>query len=146
MEKIELKGNNGIIVIQIDEVYGFPNKTCYKGGYECKVGIEIKVGSYLVKSSFHSSTGELFQFYDKLKTCQSELNGIAEFDSFERNLKLNVMYDSGQVGISGKYQEYIATDNLLEFDFSSDQSYLSKSLVQLERIFDKYGGMKGVKK
>ena len=44
MEKFELKGDNGIIVIQIDEVYGFPNETCFKGGYECKVGIEIKVG------------------------------------------------------------------------------------------------------
>ncbi|MGJ8594123.1 MAG: WapI family immunity protein [Aquaticitalea sp.] len=146
MEEFELKGENGIITVGIEKTFDFPNKTCFKGGYECVVGIEIKVCSYLVKSSFYTSTGELFKFYEKLKICQSELNGVAEFDSYEKNLKLTVKYDSGKISIWGSYQENLAMDNKLEFDFNSDQSYFKNSVEQLERIFDKYGGMKGVKK
>lgn len=146
MEEFELKGDNGIISIGIEKTFDFPNKTCFKGGYECVVGIEIRVGSYSVKSSFYSSTGELFKFYEKLKNCQSELNGVAEFDSYEKNLELTVKYDSGKISIWGIYQENLGIDNKLEFDFNSDQSYFKNSVQQLERIFDKYGGMKGVKK
>ena len=146
MEEFELKGEIGIITAGIEKTFGFPNETCFKGGYECVVGIEIKVGSYSVKSSFYTSTGELFNFYEKLKTCQSELNGVVEFDSYEKNLELTVKYGSGKISIWGTYQENIAIDNKLEFEFNSDKSYFKNSVEQLERIFDKYGGMKGVKK
>ena len=146
MEEFELKGENGIITVEIEKTFDFPNKTCFKGGYECVVGIKIRVGSYSVKSSFYTSTGELFKFYEKLKTCQSELNGVAEFDSYEQNLELTVKSDSGKISIFGTYQENLGIDNKLEFDFNSDQSYFKKSVEQLERIFDKYGGMKGVEK
>lgn len=146
MEEFELKGENGIIKVGIEKTFDFPNKTCFKGGYECVVRIEIRVGSYLVKSSFYTSTGELFKFYEQLKTCQSELNGAAEFDSYEENLKLTVKYDSGKISVLGNYQENLAIDNILKFDFNSDQTYFKNSVEQLERIFDKYGGMKGVHK
>ncbi|MBR9845776.1 MAG: hypothetical protein GYB35_06535 [Algicola sp.] len=146
MERFELKGENGIITVGIEKTFDFPNATCFKGGYECIVGIEIRVGSYFVKSSFYTSTGELFKFYEKLKICQSELNGVAEFDTYEEHLKLTVKYDSGKISIWGTYQENLAIDNTLEFDFSSDQSYFKNSVEQLERIFNKYGEMKGVKK
>ena len=146
MEKFELKGENGIIIVGIEETFDFPNKTCFKGGYECLAGIEIRVGSYSVKSSFYTSTGELLKFYEKLKTCQSELNGVAEFDSYEKKLELTVKYDYGKISILGNYQENLAIDNKLEFDFNSDQSFFKNSVEQLERIFDKYGGMKDMKK
>ncbi len=146
MEEFKLEGENGIITIGIEKTFGFPNETCFKGGYECVAGIEIKVGSYSVKSNFYTSTGELFRFYEKLKICQIELKGIAEFVSYENNLKLTTKYELGKIGIWGKYQENLATDNILEFDYNSDQSYLKNSVEQLERIFDQYGGMKGVTK
>jgi hypothetical protein len=144
MEEFELKGENGIITVGIEKTFDFPNETCFKGGYECVVGIEIKVGSYSVKSSFYTSTGELYKFYEKLKTCQPELNGVAEFDSYEQCLELTVKYVSGKISIWGTYQENLGIDNKLEFEFNSDQSYFKNSVEQLERIFDKYGGMKGV--
>jgi hypothetical protein len=143
MEEFELKGDNGIITVGVEKTFDFPIKTCFKGGYECVVGIKIIVGSYSVKSSFYTSTGELFKFYEKLKTCQSELNGVAQFDSYEQNLELTVKYYSGKISIFGTYQENLGIDNKLEFDFNSDQSYFKKSV---ERIFDKYGGMKGAEK
>ncbi len=146
MEEFVIKGDKGIITVGILETFGFPDETCFKGGYECIFGIDIKVGSYSANSSFYSSTGELFKFYEKLKMCQLELNGDAEFDSYEKNLELKVKYDSGKILICGNYQENLAIDNKLEFEFNSDQSYFKSSIQQLEQIFYKYGGMKGVKK
>jgi hypothetical protein len=144
MEVFELKGDNGSLIIRIDTVFGFPNETSFKGGYDCEVEVEINVASYFVKSNFSTSTGELFKFYEKLKTCQAILNGNVKFDSYESNLELTVKYKFGKVGIYGKYQENLAIENILEFNFDSDQSYLKKSVDQLERIINKYGGMKGV--
>ena len=144
MEKFELRGEKGKILIDINKVYGFPEKTSYVGGYECILGIEIKVGSYLVKSYFSSSTGELFQFHQGLKKCHTDLNGIAKFDSYESNLHLSVEYDFGKVIIYGKFQKYLSIENILSFEFYSDQSYLSQTVKQLEEITAKYGGMKGV--
>jgi hypothetical protein len=144
MEEFELKGQDGFLVFRIDEVFGFPNKTSHFGGYDCVLGIEIKVGGYNVKSRFYSSTGELADFYKKIKKCHNELNGLAEFNSYESNLELTVKYTSGKVSIWGKYQENMAIDNIMEFDFDSDQSYLKNTVDRLNKIVNKYGGMKGI--
>ena len=146
MGEFELKGQNGIVRIAIKEVFGFPNNTSHFGGYECILGVEIKVNSYSVKSSFYSTTGELSNFFKKLRKCHIELSGIADFNSCEENLDLIVKYDFGKVNISGKYQENLAIDNKLEFDFETDQSYLKEGIDKLERITEKYGGLKGVNK
>ncbi|WP_282043411.1 WapI family immunity protein [Winogradskyella flava] len=144
MEEFELKGQDGWIKMWINEVFGFPNRTSHFGGYDCILGIEIKIGNYNVKSQFYSTTGELFDFRNKFKICQAELNGIAEFNSYENNLELTVKYSQGKVAIWGKFQENLAIDNILEFDFNTDQSYLQNTENELNRIVEKYGGMKGV--
>jgi hypothetical protein len=144
MEEFELKGQNGFIIIRINEVFGFPNKTSHFGGYDCILGIDIKVGNYNVKSQFYSTTGELYDFYNKIKECQAELNGLAEFNSYENNLEMTAKYSFGNVAIFGKFQENMTMDNLMEFDFYSDQSYLKNTVEQLNQIVNKYGGMKGI--
>ncbi len=145
MDKFELNGSDGRIIIQIKDIW-FPNTTCFAGGYDCLVEIEIKVKSYFVKSCFYTSTGEIFEFYKKLKTCQVALNGIAEFNSYEKNFELKAEYKSGQIRLTGKYQEDFSVHNTLLFDFTSDQSYFKSSIEELEKIFTKYGGLKGIKK
>ena len=42
MKEFELKGENEIITVEIEKTFGFPNETCFKGGYECAADI-IKV-------------------------------------------------------------------------------------------------------
>ncbi len=145
MEKFELRGQDGYIKMWIQQVFGFPNKTSYLGGYECIVGIEINIGNYNVKSEFFSTTVELFNFRNKFKTCHDELNGIAEFKSYEDNLELTVKYSLGKVLIWGKFQENMSVDTILEYDFSTDQSYLQSTVSELNQIVEKYGGMKGVR-
>ena len=67
MESFILKGENGYIKIELEQVFDFPNTTCHWGGYDAKTKIEIKSGNFKVNSSFYTSTGEIYLFYKSLK-------------------------------------------------------------------------------
>lgn len=146
MDEFELKGQDGFIKIQIIELFDFPERISCFGGYDCIVSIEIIAFPFNAKSKFYTTTGELFEFYQKLKKCHTDLNGSAVFDSYEENLNLTVKYVFGKVKVYGKFQENLASDNKLIFELNSDQSYLSSSMIQLEKITEKYGGMQGIEK
>lgn len=93
MESFEIKGDNGLISIEIDEVFGFPNRTTHLGGYDCRANIEIKIPSYHAKGRFYTSTGEIFMFYEALNKCRKEIGGEARYSTFEGNLELKVTFD-----------------------------------------------------
>ncbi len=69
MESFQLKGDNGFISIILVKVYGFPERTSYFGGYEAETLIEIKSSNYNVKGNLSTTTGEIYEFYQALKTC-----------------------------------------------------------------------------
>ncbi|WP_299117242.1 hypothetical protein [uncultured Winogradskyella sp.] len=134
MDTFEICGENASISIRIDEVFENSSNRIT----DFRVQIKIEINSYSVNSHFYISLFELRNFHAKLVACQSSLNGIAVFDSREDNLELEVIYNNGKANISGKYQEYLGVDNILEFDFLSDQSYLKKSVDQLDAILQNY--------
>lgn len=88
MESFTLKGKNGCYVkISLVEIFDFPTKTSYWVGFEVKVNIEIKSGNFQVQSSFHTSTGELAQFYHSLKNANKLLSGNVHYRNFENDLR-----------------------------------------------------------
>ncbi len=147
MESFEVKGDNGFLKIEIKEVYGFPDETSHFGGYECRADIEIKIPSYHVKGNFHTSTGEIFQFYEELSKCQIKLKGEVEYQTLENNLEIRVKYNNmGRTEITGKFQQSMGISNCLKFEINSDQSFIKYTVDELETIVNKYGNMTGVKK
>jgi hypothetical protein len=146
MESFEIKGDNGLIKIELRKVIGFPEKTSHFGGYDCQTDIEIKIPNYQVKGDLYTSTGEIFSFYNELKKCQDELTGEANYLTLEGNLELKVKYNElGQTVITGRYQQEMGIGNCLEFEIKSDQSFLKYTVEDLELIVNKYGGNKGIK-
>ncbi len=147
MEEFTLKGADAFIKITLNEVFGFPEKTCHWGGYDTQASIELKIDGYHVKSIFCTSTGELYNFYESLKEANKSLSGKLDYSSYEGNLNLTLTYnDIGQINISGIYIESHHLENQLKFEFESDQSFIAKSLLDLESIILKYGDMSGVKR
>jgi len=147
MDTFAIKGQAGFIKITFDEVYGFPDSTCYWGGYDSKAALEISSINVQVKSTFFTSTGEIFEFFQKLKECNSKLTGTATYNSYEHDLSIAASYDElGHVNIVGKFKEQHEFDYELKFEFTSDQSFIKYTVDELELIVDKYGDMKGVKK
>ena len=145
MEKFVLKGGPDYLSLTIDKVYGFPDETSFKGGYEIRATVEVKSRSFSAISQFYSSTGELYSFYKQLKECNKMVSGAAEYVLYEGNFELRADYDQlGHVTISGALTEHNEWDNELKFEFSTDQSYIRTTLTELDAIVAKYGGLKGV--
>ncbi|MCX8486590.1 MAG: hypothetical protein ORN53_05345 [Crocinitomicaceae bacterium] len=143
MESFTLKGGNGCYVkLILADIFDFPLEKSFWGGYEVKVNIEIKSGNFHVHSSFHTSTGELAQFYHSLKNANKLLSGKVQYRNFEQNTFINLSYDhSGHITINGSFSEENELNNQLDFEFQSDQSFIELGLTELQSIVSTYGGM-----
>lgn len=147
MNEFVIGGKQGFIRLEIDEVFGFPYETCFKGGYEVKGKIDIKSGNYFVKGAeLWFSTGQIYEFYIDLQKCFKQLSGSINFAP-ESNLKFEMQFNNlGQITIQGYYQELLSEENMLQFEFESEQSFLLSTLEELKKIVDHYGGLKGINK
>lgn len=140
-----MAGKQGFIQIELNEVYGFPNETSYLGGYDVKGKIDIKSGNYYVKDAeIWFSTGQVYQFFIQLQKCYNELKGSVTFSDSENNMKIKLNFNRlGQINIQGYFQEELHQENILHYEFESEQSYLTSTLRQLNSIVDQYGDLKG---
>ena len=147
METFTLRGESDFITITFEEVYGFPDTTCCWGGYDVRIKLEIKSGNFRVNSTLWTSTGELYDFLQRLKECNNKLAGAAIYNTYEGNLKLIATYDDlGHVNIKGRFSEQTELHNELQFEFSSDQTFIRLTIEELELVAIKYGDMKGIEK
>lgn len=147
VNEFKIAGKQGFIQIELYEVYGFPNETSYLGGYDVKGKIDIKSGNYYVKDAeIWFSTGQVYQFFIQLQKCYYELKGSVTFSESENNLKIELNFNRfGQINIQGYFQEVADQENILHYEFESEQSYLTSTLRQLNSIVDQYGDLKGKK-
>ena len=146
----EIKGSLGeCIKLEIIEVFGFPNETSFKGGYDVRCSLEIISGPYSMRTNhYFSSTGALYDFYNILFKCYSNLKGIASYKIIypDNYFDLNIKFDEyGGVNISGKYQDRLDVKNILNFEFTSDQSYFKEVISDLKKIVLQFGDNQGVK-
>ena len=146
METVTVRGNNSFLKIALVEVFDFPERTSPFGGYDVEGNLEVESGGFKVKDKFFFTTSDLYKFYNQLKPAYKKINGEASFSCYDKNLKFNVIFQAdGSVIISGAFNKTLRnSENSLEFKFSSDQTYLKQTLVELEAIVNKYGNEKGV--
>jgi hypothetical protein len=143
-----IRGENGnYIKVGFSEVYGFPNETCHWGGYDSRASIEIEVDGFKVVSFFYTSTGQVYNLYQQIANCNSQLRGTAKFLSYEDNLELTANYGlGGNVEIAGRYSTNSHFINELNFSFATDQSFIDETINQMKLLVAKYGDNRGVKK
>lgn len=141
----KIKGDQNFIRFSIKDDFGFPNaSTHYSGGYELNIHVEIKSGDFQVSKNIYSSSGELFQFFNKLNECHSALRGGVNYRNHEGDMDVYLSYEiNGRISVSGTLNSFSFGGNELKFSFSTDQSYINEPLIDLKEIIDKYGDMKG---
>ena len=146
-EEFAIRGESGdCIRIIFTEVYGFPNETCHWGGYDMRATVKIKAGDFDVLSNFFTSTGEIYNLYQQLERCNTQLEGVLKFASYEGNLEFTINYgQGGHIDLVGKYIPNNQCDNELRFSIVTDQSYMSETITELSSLFIKYGDNSGVK-
>ncbi len=146
MNRFAINGNNQFIKFTFLEVYGFPEKTSFKGGYDIKAIVDIASGEFKLQSVLFTSTGELYQFYSDLKKCNQDLFGKAHYTTYEKNLTFHVGYTGiGSTIVKGIFTGQSIGENEFKFEFHSDQSFITIAIQELASIFSEYGGMKGLK-
>ena len=147
MNEFTIKGEQGFIRIELQNVIGFPEETSHFGGYDAEGIVEIKSGNYYVLGEMWFSTGDVYKFYTQLEKCYRDLKGKATFWNYETSLKLEIVINHlGQIVLQGYFKERTLLENELQFEIESDQSFLSSTLVDLRRFVDHYGDTKGLKK
>lgn len=147
MNQFFIKGDTDFLNITLDQVQGYPDSTSHLGGYAVRASLKIKCGPFQVHTLIESSTGLFYQLLQQLKECQANLEGDIYFYSAEHAFNLFIGYDkTGQVIVSGRYIEEGSLKNQLQFEFLSDQSFLSSTIQELEGIAEKYGDSDGIKK
>lgn len=146
MEEFSIKGTGDFIRISFTKVYGFPDETCHWGGYDLRATLELQAGCFRVQDDFYTSTGEIYEFYEQLKLCNEQLNGLVKFQNYEANFEFTLEYDIlGHVNVKGSFYDQTQFGNELRFEFNTDQSYIASTLIELKSLVEKYGDMKGIK-
>ena len=146
MNQFQIYGeNNQYMMIQIGKVHGFPHTTSHSGGYDTESSINIKSGSYCASGSVWISTGAIYVFKNQLQAIYEKCSGTAKLTNDEVDLEVTVMIENrGRAIIEGRYKEHPSIDNELIFFFEADQSYIGKTLEELDQITTMYGGMNGI--
>ncbi len=138
MDNFEIKGFGAHLKVEVVEVIGFPNKTHFDGGFYCKLNIEIKVEDILLNSFFYATTQNLLELRSSLKKCYELIDGKVDFFHRDSNLELTLIFlKNGGIHIFGRFQKYLSTDNTLNFEFYSDQTYIYQTLEQMD-FLNKY--------
>ena len=145
----EIGSGQEYIKMEILEAYGFPKTTSFRGGYDVRCKLEIKVGVYgCYTKDYCTTTGALYDFYVALQDCYDKLNGKATYSVYcpENDLVIEVEFTpKGDVYVNGKYRENLDTENFISFEFVTDQSYFKAVLSDLKKILLVFGDKKGRK-
>ena len=133
--------NNQHLSIQLNKIHDFPDSIRYSGGYNAEGTIIIKSGRYSASGSLWISAGEILMFSNQLEEIYDNCCGVAKLGSSEVDFEMSITIKSrGRAVVEGTYKEYPAIDNELMFYFESDQSYILKTLEELNVIIDCYSG------
>lgn len=144
-DEFSIRGDHWAIKLTIDTVWDFPERTCSWGGYDTFCNISITSPHYAAKGQFPISTGEIYTFYEQLRTAYDRVFGSAALSSYEGNLQLHLTFNNqGHVRATGKFIAQNHIDSELSFDFRTDQSFLKNTLQELGALYRKYGDNMGI--
>lgn len=130
---LKVSGSDGHVIIRIDNID--TSEESAFGGYEIEAKIEINVPGYSAIGDVWFTTENLKALNDQLNECQNFISSYAQIISPETHLQMEFKYSStGQVKIKGKYAESFERENELTFEISSDQSYISGLLSQIQNF------------
>lgn len=130
------------ISLELNKVIGFPDQTSIEGGYDIICTLKIDSGCYHVEhDKLFSATGALYRFCNELKHCYNDLSGSAEYHLlYENDLIIHVeMTIGGHAVVSGTFQERPDRDNILRFEFDTDQTCLLSVIQDIEYLKEQYG-------
>ena len=126
------------IELVLTDMYDYPNNTNFGGGYEFCGSFKLQIHSTLLqKMNFYFTTSDLHDFYKELLNCNEKLNGQAKYKpkcNDATPINIEVKYEkNGQCGIKCTYKD---CDDIFNFCFSSNQSYIQQTINELQIFYN----------
>jgi len=126
------------IRINIEKIHTNPDLKLT--GYEdCFGTISIRAGYFSTSEPgpLWTSMNALAQFCRELDACWHTLSGDAGHATYENNLMLTLsMTEHGHGIVRGSYHPDFTTDNILQFSFETDQTYLAQTIRCLRHFLN----------
>jgi hypothetical protein len=131
---IVIAGDMANIVIEIS---GYENPKAPDSSdanwLSCTVVLRIGPFSGSIAASF--TTQDFARFFNEIGTALHTFSGVASFLTDEDTLRLILKFEkTGRVHISGVAQDLGPPKASLTFSFESDQSFLTQTCRQLEKV------------
>jgi hypothetical protein len=77
-------------------------------------------------------TTELLEFQEALRTLLDDLTGVATLSTLEDQVELTIRLNSGKGTVEGRVEAHAIAS--LEFEGTTDQSYLKQTLAELREV------------
>lgn len=77
-------------------------------------------------------TSDLLRFQETLRTLLDDLTGVATLSTIEDQVELTIRLTAGKGTVEGRVEAHAIA--ALEFEGTSDQSFLSETLAELRRV------------
>jgi len=99
------------------------------------VTIEVSAGGFSGSAKATIQAAELVSFSEQLHSFYDTLSGTAEFSTLEDQLHLTFTGNrKGGIRLEGTVSDAPGIGNTLSFSFEFDQTYLQRSLRELEAV------------
>ena len=137
--EIRFEGHNGSVLSLAVEGYSHPQSEDYWDGNWVKSRINVAVGGFNGDVRGDLRLDEFQHLLDELKILQKTLDRKVIFTTTELWFEFKIEGDNlGHLEFQGTLWGYWNADNLLQFTFQSDQTYLSNPIKQLETVLSHF--------
>lgn len=135
----QIAGSGGELLKVTVTGYTHPDTVDYWDGNWLSCHLNLWLNGFRADFPFDLRIDEMERFLKQLEQLHTSLKGNAALDSMEGILKLNVSGGkTGRLAWEGKLVYPSGTGAVLEFEYESDQTYLSRLIQELKAILKRY--------
>jgi hypothetical protein len=92
--------------------------------------------TFTAKCDVAWQTTELLGFQEALRTLLDDLSGVATLSTLEDQVELTIRLEAGKGTVEGRVEAHAIA--ALEFEATTDQSFLKQTLVELRQVTAAY--------
>jgi len=115
------------------------NAADYWDGNWLSCEVAVQAGGFLGRFNANLRTDELERFYNEMHKLHKTLGGAATLATTEEQLRMELEGDGrGHILCRGRAQDVAGTGNVLQFEFTRDQTFLFSTVVNLGELLNRF--------
>ena len=97
--------------------------------------VKIHTACFWANVNLTITLSDIISFLEQIKNMSKNLKGVARFSTIEDQINFLLEINRlGQINISGYLRESMSGRNELNFEITSDQTFLEKSILEINNL------------